>query len=109
MPRQQSAIRNSCPNTKCQMYGQSGRGIIIPYGFFPPKIRQARIKLYFEHTVDRVVEHIKNARSSLSLLRAQYGGLGRETASGMSFLSVYRMPQPSQLFDCPIVMAYRSG
>jgi transposase-like protein len=30
MPRQQS----SCPNTKCQLYGQSGKGNIIRYGFF---------------------------------------------------------------------------
>ena len=30
MPQQQ----RSCPNTRCQMYGQSGKGNIILYGFF---------------------------------------------------------------------------
>jgi len=33
MPRQQ----RSCPNTKCQMYGQSAQGNIIRYGFFKLK------------------------------------------------------------------------
>jgi hypothetical protein len=55
MPRQQLAIRYSCPNAKCQMYGQSCKGNIIRYGFFPPERRQARIKLYFEHTDGRAV------------------------------------------------------
>ena len=34
MPQQQREVRHSCLNNECQLYGQSGKGHIIRYGFF---------------------------------------------------------------------------
>ena len=38
MPR----LQRSCPNTKCQLYGQSGKGNVIRYGFFHLKCGKRR-------------------------------------------------------------------
>ena len=42
MPRQQSAIHQFCPNNECQLYGQSGKGNVLRYGFFHLKRRKRR-------------------------------------------------------------------
>ncbi len=44
MPRQQRAVRYSCPNTKCQLYGHSEKGNIIRYGFF--KLKRSKRRRY---------------------------------------------------------------
>ena len=66
MPRQQS----SCPNTKCQLYGQSGKGNIIRYGFVGlkrGKRRRYRCKTYgqtFCSTSGTVYHRIHRSRNT---------------------------------------------
>ena len=44
MPRHQSPIRQSCPNHECRLYGQSGKGNIVRYGFF--KLKRGKRRRY---------------------------------------------------------------
>ncbi len=69
MPRQQRAIRQACPNTKCQMYGQSAQGNIIRYGFF--RLKRSKRRRYrcktcgqtFCSTTATVYHRIHNSRN----------------------------------------------
>ena len=70
MSRQQRVIRQSCPDNKCQMYGQSGKGNVIRYGFFRlkrGKRRRYRCKVCggtFCSTTGTVYHHIHSSRNT---------------------------------------------
>ncbi len=113
MPRQQGAIRQSCPNTKCQMYGQSGKGNVILYGFF--RLKRAKRRRYrcktcgrtFCSTAGTVYHRIHRSRNTFDeVCSLSVNGVSKSTIASVKRLSwntvsrwLERAAQAAQLFN----------